>query len=271
MLSYISKRINDRIGHLRFNSRGYFPYFGTQVYAPKGCVLYTRLRHEGVFERDTCHYLVKAARDGTWFLDVGANLGLMSAPVLAQKPGVKVLSIEPSPNSHPYLKQTRDHSPYADRWQTVSKAVSRNTGTVDFVLADESHAAFEGMRDTGRVSMKRKVQVETAPLDAIWESVGSPPVSLIKIDVEGAETEVLEGARKLLANCRPTVVLEWNPINLQAYGTPLGWILEFARANDYFFCDMSTMAAIEHAEHLEHLSSQGRENFVLYPKNTQAS
>ena len=268
MLSLLPKSVNDRIGLLRFHSRGFFPYFGTSIYAPKGCQLYTRLRKEGVFERETCHYLVKAAREGTWFLDVGANLGLMSAPVLAQRSGVKVLSIEPSPNSHPYLKQTRDHSPYAARWQTLAKAVSRSSGTVNFILADKAHAAFEGMRDTGRVEMKRTVQVETAPLDEIWASYDSPPVSLIKIDVEGAETEVLEGARKLLATCRPTVVLEWNPLNLHAYGTPLSWILEFARANRYFLCDMTSMAAIEHLEHLEHLSSQGVENFVLYPRHS---
>lgn len=266
-MSSLLKLIGNRLGHLRLGMRGYFPYFGANVYAPPGNLLYGRLRQEGVFEREVSHYLVKSVKPDTWFFDVGANLGLMSLPVLAQCRNVKVLSIEPSPNSYPHLERTRNHSPYQSRWETLCKAATNKTGTVPFALADPTQAAFEGMRHTGRMPTTKTVEVEATTLDEIWQSRGKPDVSLIKIDVEGAETEVLEGAALLLRTCRPVVALEWNPLNLRAYGTPVGRLLDLANTADYFCCEMDTLVPINHLEHLEHLTTQGRENFVLYPKH----
>ena len=47
-------------------------------------------------------------------------------------------------------------------------------------------------------------------LDEIWERAGCPQIRLIKIDVEGMEEAVLQGASRVLEKCRPYLLLEAN-------------------------------------------------------------
>jgi hypothetical protein len=66
--------------------------------------------------------------------------------------------------------------------------------------------------------MTAQVKVPTASIDAEWEARGRPAVSLLKVDVEGAELDVLAGAAACLAACRPAVLTEWCAKNYAAYG-----------------------------------------------------
>jgi hypothetical protein len=96
------------------------------------------------------------------------------------------------------------------------------------------HDALDGFRDTGRAGKEgRSVEVSTTTLDAEWESRGRPLVSLIKVDVEGAEPLVFAGAMEVIRRCRPVIVSEWCLANLAAYHTPFSQILEFAAGIDY--------------------------------------
>ncbi|QIF03888.1 FkbM family methyltransferase [Roseimicrobium sp. ORNL1] len=259
------QRIKDYIAILRLRVKGYFPYFGAKIFSPPSSILFRRVRREGVFERVVAQRMQHLAKSDTWFFDIGANLGLMSVPVLANNPKVKAVSIEPSPNSFPYLSKTREASAFRDRWNVVSKAVSNTKGKVDFVLADSGNSAFEGMKNTGRVDMSRTISVETSPLDDIWAEFGRPDVSLIKIDVEGAECLVLQGAEALLKQCRPTIILEWTPANLGAYGVAVEDLLTFASERGYRVFDLDNILPIQEAEHLRMLCQLRQENFILVP------
>jgi hypothetical protein len=50
--------------------------------------------------------------------------------------------------------------------------------------------------------------VHSVPLDRIWEDLGRPAVSFVKIDVEGAEASVLRGARAMMASTHPPLLVE---------------------------------------------------------------
>jgi FkbM family methyltransferase len=52
------------------------------------------------------------------------------------------------------------------------------------------------------------VRVPSRTLDAVWKADGRPSVSVVKVDVEGAELSVLKGGRELLAAERPALLLE---------------------------------------------------------------
>jgi hypothetical protein len=47
-------------------------------------------------------------------------------------------------------------------------------------------------------------------LDNVWDEAGKPSVAFIKMDVEGAEINVLMGAPRLLSTCRPSLLVEAN-------------------------------------------------------------
>jgi FkbM family methyltransferase len=146
---------------------------------------------------------------------------------------VSVVSFEPSPNTLPYLTRTARGSPWNGRWTIIPKAAAERPGTLDFHAADSASALFDGLRDTGRGGATRTVSVPVTTLDTAWAELGRPVVSIIKIDVEGAESQVLAGAPELLAAHRPHILLEWYEENLKAYDVEPGRLLAFARANGY--------------------------------------
>ena len=199
-----------------YNRRGAFPYFGYRVYFPKGCNAFRAACDQGIFEASNVRILQRLCQPGTYMFDVGANLGLMALPVLSSVAGAKVVSFEPSPNTVPFLRRTIAHSGLDDRWQLVEKAVAGAPGTAGFSLSTQTEGLYDGLRHTRRAPQSRQVQVDVTSLDEAWISLGRPRVSMIKIDVEGGELDVLRGARECLGRERPHVLLEWCDLNLPA-------------------------------------------------------
>jgi hypothetical protein len=122
------------------------------------------------------------------------------------------------------------------------------------------------MRSTERVSGEcREVEVELTTIDAEWKRLGSPRISAIKIDVEGAELDVLEGAGECLKAERPPVLLEWNAENLAAYQRPPERLLDFARTLDWQLFAMPTLVEIQTPRQLSwHMIRT--ESFFLAPR-----
>jgi FkbM family methyltransferase len=208
--------------------KGVFPYFGEQIHFPPGSLMFELAMNEGIFEAGNLKLLQAALRPGSWAFDVGANIGLMSAPLLHAEPTLHVVSIEASPRTAEFLARTIAASPNRHRWTLVPKALGAVEGEIEFFAATGSDGIFDGLKDTGRSRGAAKVQVSLTTLDAVWRDAGRPAVCLVKIDVEGAETEVLQGGRECLRTTRPIVLLEWNRLNLAAYGRSPDQLLTLA-------------------------------------------
>lgn len=213
--------------------RGRFPYFGTPVYFPKNALLFWAVCDQGIFEADIVHRMVSLARPDTTVFDVGANLGLMSVPVLKGCPACRVVSFEPSPSSLPYLRQTAAASPYCERWTVIGSAVSDRAGELDFTVGSARDAVYEGFRSGDRIAGGSVIKVPVTTLDDAWRSLGEPDVSLIKIDVEGAEAGVLAGADGLLERCHPALLVEWFAPYLRRFHTPPQDLLRTAERFHY--------------------------------------
>lgn len=79
----------------------------------------------------------------------------------------------------------------------------------------------------------QKVTVKLSTLDAEWKAIGRPPVSMVKIDVEGKEPEVLQGATELIAGNKPSILLECSKQNVTDELDLAAWVLSYARENKY--------------------------------------
>lgn len=244
--------------------RGRFPYFGAQVHFPPNSFAFLAACDHGVYERENTKLLRFLAKPGTWMFDVGANIGLMALPVLKDNPEVKVLSFEPSPNTLPFLKRTIEGSPYRNRWQLVSKAVGRSPGTTEFHVSPASFDLFDSIAHGGRIRGATSVQLEMTTLDHEWQQLGRPAVSVIKIDVEGWESEVLQGAKELIGSQRPGILLEWNEVNLAPAGVSAGALLKLAEDMDYRLFNLPDFVEICDARALELQMLRG-ESFLLSP------
>lgn len=244
---------------------GSFRYFGTRVFFPRHSLIFQRACCEGIFEARLLRLIFSLSPPHTTYLDIGANIGLMSVPVLATLPDVSVLSIEPSPANLPWLEKTLQSSAFRARWGLVRKAASDHCGHEEFFSCSPSGGALDGLKDTGRGKEPVKVVVETTTVDQVWNEQGKPTVSCIKIDVEGAELSVLQGAWQCLTTHRPAIVLEWNAVNLSAYGCPPEALLGFARNNGYDVFGITPFCAITSPALLRLAMGTG-ENFLLLPK-----
>ncbi len=204
-------------------------------------------------------------KQDTTYIDVGANIGLMSVPILAWVPSARVWSFEPSPASLVYLQRTVGVSRYRERWRVIPKAACDQVGQADFYTSIESGGAMDGFRRTGRVNGTTQAMVECTTLDRIWTEQGRPRVSCIKIDVEGSELEVLAGGERCIESERPAILLEWNAVNLRAYDRSPGILLDYARAHDFAVVSCRHFSAIETQSMLT-LAMQTCENFLLLPR-----
>jgi FkbM family methyltransferase len=91
--------------------------------------------------------------------------------------------------------------------EVIPKAVSNSDGTVQFEFGGES--CF------GRISADGLLRVPSTSLDS-FVSGGKPMPHILKIDVEGAEYDVLTGATRVLLKAKPTIFLATHGENVHA-------------------------------------------------------
>ncbi|HWT01934.1 MAG TPA: FkbM family methyltransferase [Pyrinomonadaceae bacterium] len=143
------------------------------------------------------------ARPGSVVWDIGANVGLFAFACAGL--GSSVLAVEPDEKLSALLRQSAviNHLPVV----VHSVAVSDRAGTAAFHVAARGRASNHlGAAVSSQTGGTRETRtVETATLDSLLDSHPAPDV--LKIDVEGAEAEVLRGASKVLA-LRPRILIE---------------------------------------------------------------
>jgi FkbM family methyltransferase len=147
-------------------------------------------------------------------IDVGANLGEVLEVMTRVAPEGRHIAFEPIPELH---EQLVDRFPDVDVRQA---ALSDVAGTADFahVLADQAYSGLIRRREIGAASREvRQIQVRTERLDDVLPENYAP--ALVKIDVEGAELQVLQGAIRTLARYRPVVLFEHGAGGADLYGT----------------------------------------------------
>ena len=248
---------------------GKFNYYGTRTYFPAGSSIFQRVCVESIYEQETTEWLCRIAQPNKLFIDVGANIGLTSIPVLRSVRTARVLSFEPSPGSISFLNQTWQASSFRERWEIVPKAVGDSVGITRFFVSSSQNALFDGLCDTKRGGQKREVEVALTTIDQEWHRLGCPLVGSVKIDVEGAEIKVLAGAEAVIRRDMPHLLLEWQRENLEASGVDVQSILDFAISHDYKLMPIPTLNPITDLDALE-FHMLHTESFLLSPARKRA-
>jgi len=152
----------------------------------------------GTFEISETRLVQSFLRPGMRFLDVGANIGyytLLAARLVG--PEGDVFSFEPNPEVRARLEENIHLNQFGN--VTVrSEAMTRESGEVRFYVSDVSDNS--GISSIVPGAGLRDAQVVPAvSLDDFVARLPSPHVDLFKMDIEGAELDVLEGGRRFLA------------------------------------------------------------------------
>ena len=161
----------------------------------------------GTYEREQTRLFERHLRPGATVLDVGAHVGYYTllSSVLVGGEG-RVHAFEPNPANAEFLRR----HVRINRLSNVhveQAAVSDTAGTARFDFGTGS--------GTGRLADAGALEVRTVRLDDHCAQHGLAPAAL-KIDVEGAELVVLEGARETLARHRPVIFLSTHGAQVHA-------------------------------------------------------
>jgi FkbM family methyltransferase len=164
------------------------------------------------WEPDLTRFIAGRLAEGDVFIDVGANVGYYS--LLAAEcvgPRGKVVAVEASPNvaNDLYHHVLANHA--EDRIRVENKAASATPGTVT-TYAGPAHNV--GMTTTLEShGMHAESEVEALPLDSMLTADEVATARLIKIDVEGAEPDVVAGMASLIKSFRADteIVIELSP------------------------------------------------------------
>ncbi len=244
----------------------HFYYYGTKVYIPRHCHLVKEYYQRGGYETESVKLLQQVAREDSLIFDVGTNIGLISLALLSHCASCTVVAFEPSPHTIHLLSATMQESKYSDRWIIIPKAVGNQIGTLDFFTSSPEMSAFDGFRDTKRAGETRKISVPVTTIDAEWQEIGRPRVSVIKVDVEGAELDVLRGAIKCIDSEKPYILTEWSPYNLPAYNCDPKALWELANDIGYKMYSLPRLIPVNNSTDLE-IQMLLTENFFLAPCN----
>jgi FkbM family methyltransferase len=192
----------------------------------------------GMFERRTRSALKALVKPASVVLDIGANIGVHTM-LLAELvgPSGRVLSFEPSDYGVRKLRRNLGLNP---------ELAGRVTPVHCFLGATEGAAVPDGifsrwpLADAEGVHQKHlglAMPTNGAPgrtIDGILAELGAPSVQLVKMDVDGFESEVLRGAGGLLRS-GPIFVMELSPYVLDERGSSLEELLGFFIPNGYRF------------------------------------
>jgi len=165
-------------------------------------------------------------RPKSFVIDVGANIGFFTRKFATWvSDGGKVIAVEPEAVNYAHLERAIAEAGLTDVVETILAAVADTTGQ-GLLEINPGHAGDHKLGTSG-------VPVALTTIDDILTARGWPEVSLIKVDVQGAELRVLAGARRTLERFRPALFLEVDDQQLRQSGSSAGELLTSATAQGY--------------------------------------
>jgi len=166
------------------------------------------------YEVGTTRLLERAIKPGMVVVDVGAHVGYFSLLAARQVgPQGKVYSFEPDPINYRLLQQNINANGYQNITAT-QKAVSKALGTAQLILSSRDNGTHSLYGQDGGDAGTATVCLVS--LDEFLAEENWPKIDLIKMDVEGAEMDALEGMRRLLRESSGLqLVMEFNPALLR--------------------------------------------------------
>jgi FkbM family methyltransferase len=179
------------------------------------------------------YYLERALLPGSVFIDAGANTGIYT--ILAAKlvgDGGQVLSFEPGEQSYKNLARNVNLNNLSNV-KMFKSALSDTEGTARFYHIDNAPNSYSLGSDGSENTSYEEVDITT--IDRVLSSEGIERVDFIKMDVEGAEEHVLQGAKSMFSKMQPQVMFEINAKAINRFNLSLYGVWNFLKNLGYEF------------------------------------
>lgn len=165
----------------------------------------------GYWEREEAAALARWLHPGQTAFDIGANVGLHTlrmADLVGQRGSV--YAFEPNPEVYGRLQRNVALNGFS-HVRTFSCGVGpAGQATLHVNCAGNWNRNATLLADP-QAGDTVGVEIPIIPLDDLWRQAGTPPVDLIKIDIEGYELSALKSGLAMLRECRPLILSEFSP------------------------------------------------------------
>jgi FkbM family methyltransferase len=187
---------------------------------------------DGIWEPKTTQYLCSSLTFGHVFMDIGANAGYFS--LLASRcvgQAGKVLAVEPNPAMAKQLRQNTERSGLTN--VDIAEAACFDSVEVRDLYIGNPYNTGNSSLSGNNLAWTKSVEVACTTVDLLVEKHGLQRVDLVKIDVEGAELQVLRGMSATLKRLRPKIITELSSSLLEAFSVTLDTVQEYFRDIGY--------------------------------------
>jgi FkbM family methyltransferase len=210
---------------------------GTRLCVYLGNDLSRQIYVAGCIDPNEFAFLDRFLQPSMVLIDAGANEGIYT--VFAAKrvgPEGTVWAFEPSRRELARLERNLELNNLSAR--IFPLALADYNGQTEMTIAGYGHEGQNTLSQNtfASIEVARKERIEVARLDDLVDRNPLPRLDLIKVDVEGAELRLLQGASQTLRRYRPVVLLEVCENSLRNQGSSREELMEFLKAQAYATC-----------------------------------
>jgi FkbM family methyltransferase len=171
----------------------------------------------GFYELELSHRIVSLAQKGGMLIDVGANYGYYSCLWAGANPQNKVTAFEASPRNFSPLSENIINNQLQSQVDIHELALGKEQGTLPFSFMSNEQTGWGGL---ALETEPNSIDVPVVTLDKFCsENFADNVIDVLKIDTEGADTWVLQGAAELLKEHKVKhIFFEENQVRMSALG-----------------------------------------------------
>ena len=186
----------------------------------------------GTYEVPIQNIFAQHLKLGDVFYDIGANVGFFSviAAKLVGDTG-KVYAFEPGENNAKAIRHNARLNDFT-QIEVIEKAVSETSGQGQLLLAQYSGGHALATADVPP-DLAGEVTVDLVSIDDLIAEDKIAPPNFVKVDVEGAELEVLKGMRETIKTHQPTIIYEVDDGDRTAYNRKYRELADFFESLNY--------------------------------------
>jgi FkbM family methyltransferase len=175
----------------------------------------------GEFDRSTVEVICNFAEDGDTLLDIGANVGYVSACFLKNVRNSKVIAVEPQPETLDLLRSNLQQFGH-EQYEIVSTALSDRDEEGWFEICDENRGASKLVA----AKSARTTRVAVWPADRLFSKLNIDKIDIIKLDVEGREENIFRSCKSALERFQPRAIVFEEHTRKSAPDGPIGVLLQ---------------------------------------------
>ncbi len=189
---------------------------------------------QGKFEKAEWQFVNRFLKKGMIVVDIGAHHGFYTI-LCSKKVGNtgRVVAFEPSPGERRKLSFNLRLN-HCKNARIEPYALAGRSGKTTLFVIDGRDTAFNSLRPPAVAIPTREVDVSAVRLDDYLGSLCLERVDFVKIDAEGAELEILQGAKRLLmTESSPVMMVEVSDDRTRPWGYSSAAIYDFLAKRGY--------------------------------------